>query len=116
MPYGPLIELVTGDTAPDVRFTLYDDAADQAVDLTAIAGAIVTMRFQKMGEPLTAEDIILTQVTPGGGVVEIQWGVTLVGADTGQYEGEIRIDGDGGFRRTVGTRLRFSLRDPGAPL
>lgn len=116
MIYAPLIELVSGDTAPDVLFTLYDDAADAPVDLTLIPGAEVRMRFQPVGQPLAAVDIELVIVTAATGRAQIQWGSVLLTAEPGAYEGEVRIEGDGGFRRTIGTRLRFSVRAPGAPL
>lgn len=116
MIYAPLIELVSGDTAPDVLFTLYDDAADAPVDLTLIPGAEVHMRFQPIGQPSAAVDVALDVVTAAEGRAKIQWGAVLLTVEPGAYEGEVRIEGTGGFRRTIGTRLRFSIRAPGAPL
>lgn len=116
MAYTDIINLYVGDTAPDVSFRLYDDAAGAGVDLTLLTNPVVTIRFQAIGEPLTAVDIVLTVTDAATGMVLLPWGVNLVGIAAGAYEGEVRIEAAGGFVRTVGTRLRFQLYEPGGPM
>lgn len=113
MSYLPTINLFVGDTAPDITFTLWDEVALANIDLTALAFSAVTMRFQPMAMPEASLDLVLVQTAPSVGEVMLVWGTTLVGIAPGAYEGEVRIEAAGGFKRTINERFRFQLFEPG---
>ena len=121
--YYPIIELVAGDTLPELNITLKDsntalsgqtlDAANHATwAIISLATATsVTMKFRKIDSTTILETITCSIVSPPtNGNVILTWSAnTLTGAN-GMYEGEISITYNDGKVSTVRDLLKFDIR------
>jgi hypothetical protein len=121
MAYSDTLNLVVGDTLPELTLRLKDKntAASGAVldednsDTWApidITGATVRLRIRQLGET-TLADTRTCSVTDGtNGVCATDFSTTTFSA-AGQYEGEIEITFSGGGKQTVYDLVKFKIRD-----
>lgn len=100
------IKLVRGDTRPQIKVTLSDDTTSEPINL---AGSTVVLLFRKVGNT-TLTDTLTGVVAGLGGEVTFTFNANTL-AESGDYEGEIQVDFQGGGRQTVYTPLKFSVRD-----
>ena len=121
--YYSIIELVAGDTMPELNIILKDsntalsgqtlDAADHATWAIISLAAVdtVTMKFRKKDTTTILETLPGSIVGDGtaGNVIMTWLSDTLDGAE-GIYEGEIEITYDNGKISTVRDLLRFDVR------
>jgi len=121
--YYSIIELVAGDTMPELNIILKDsnialsgqtlDAANHAtwaiINLAAVD--TVTMKFRKTDTTTILETLPGSIVGDGtaGNVIMTWLTATLLGAE-GIYEGEIEITYDNGKISTVRDLLKFDVR------
>lgn len=120
---GSEIELVAGDTMPELNITLRDsntaasgqtlDPADPetwaVIDLTNVSA--VRMYFRKVGETTLVDTITCTMVTPlTNGQIIMGWNPTTLAGLSGKYEGEIELTYSSGNIATVYDVLRFNIR------
>jgi hypothetical protein len=121
--YADIIELVAGDSTPELNITLRDsktaatgktlDASDPdtwaILDLSAVSA--VRMYFRKTNETTIIATITCSIVTPAtSGVVLMAWPATTLAGLEGTYEGEIEITYASGKISTVQDLLRFNIR------
>ena len=121
---GDKINLVAGDTRPQLVFSITDEATKQPINL---AGASVAFKFRRFG----AKEIKATMpcgllagrlnedgsidysgvsATPGAsGRAFMDWSPTALDAE-GDYQGEIEITFPDGGVQTVFESLRFKVR------
>ena len=121
MAYYDTIQLVKGDTLPELNLTLRDsntaaegkvlDAEDDLtwapIDLT---GAMVRLKFKALGATTVKATIPMSKHAPyADGKVFMQWPIGVL--DTpGTFTGEIEITyGDGGIQ-TVFDQMKFKVR------
>jgi hypothetical protein len=121
--YYSIIELVAGDTMPELNIILKDsnialsgqtlDATDHATWAIISLAAVdtVTMKFRKTDTTTILETLPGSIVGDGtaGNVIMTWLADTLTGAD-GIYEGEIEITYDNGKISTVRDLLKFDVR------
>lgn len=120
MAYIDTIKLVTGDTLPDLRFTL-KDASEAAVgsvydtndantwapiDLT---GATTKLRVREIGDATILKEISGVTSDETGGIVIFPFTGTPFAAD-GLYEGEVEITFSDGGIQTMYDLVKFKVR------
>lgn len=120
MAYSDTLNLVTGDTLPELTFTLKDsntavtgrtlDANDEstwaAVDLT---GASVKLRIRELGSTTIKSTLACTVTEPTNGKVATDFPEGTL--DTaGIFEGELEVTFSGGGIQTVNDLIKFKVR------
>ena len=121
--YYATIELVAGDTMPEIDIILKDsntalsgetlDAADHTTwDIISLAAVdTVTMKFRKKDTTTILETLPGSIVGDGtAGNVIMTWTNTTLADAEGIYEGEIEITYDNGKISTVRDLLKFDVR------
>jgi hypothetical protein len=103
------INLVSGDTRPQIEVTLTREDTGAAIDLS---GFTVSMKFRKVGETtvLLTKTSIAQSADAALGKAIFQWGTGDLDLNAGYYEGEISF-ANGGINETVIQLLSFYLRD-----
>ena len=123
MAYYETINLVAGDTKPELNFTLRDsntaatgktlDPDDPttwaAIDIT---GQTIRIKFRALGDSSVLDTMICGKHSPySEGKCFMQWNPTTLQVPAGTYEGEIELeDVDSGIQ-TVFDKLKFKVRD-----
>lgn len=120
------IKLVQGDTRPQIKVAVKDDATGTALD---VSGATVRLLFRAVGASALQATLVGTLVTgleqadgsilttapydvPGaGGRVVFAWATGDLNCEAGPYEGEIQVTFQDGTRQTVFETLQFTLRE-----
>ena len=122
MAYSETINLVDGDTLPEITVTLRDSNKAAAgltldpddpttwdpIDLTS---ATVRMRIRQVGSSTVSSTLTMTVVSPatnGKAVTNFPSG-TLDSA--GVFEAEVEIEYSGGAKQTVHDLLKLKVRD-----
>ena len=105
------INLVQGDTGPDLTVALYDSGSNAAIDVSN-AGDVVRLYFRK--EDQSGTPVVTTIVgdkTNGGtdGVMTFAWPSGALDS-VGHYEAEIEISFSSGKKQTIPDKLRFYVR------
>ena len=122
MAYSDTINLVVGDTLPEVTVTLRDsnkaasgqtlDPNDSATwDPINLTGATVVMRIRKVGSTSVASTLTMTVPTPateGKAFTNFPSG-TL--SESGVFEAEVEITYSGGGKQTVNDLLKLKIRE-----
>ncbi len=120
--YYETINLVAGDTKPEVNLTLKDantalsgqtlDALDSAtwalIDLT---GCTIVVYFRLLGASTILDTLNCTIVGDAtNGACYMTWNATTLDVAAGTYEGEIEITYSSGGIQTLYDRLKFKVR------
>lgn len=122
MAYSDTINLVVGDTLPEVTVTLRDsnkaasgqtlDAEDPTTwDPIDLTGATVRMRIRKVGSATVTSTLTMTVVSPstdGKATTNFPSG-TL--SEAGVFEAEVEVTYSGGGKQTVNDLLKLKIRD-----
>lgn len=106
----PRINLVRGDTGPQVQLTLYDAQSGNPLDLT---GASADLHFRAVGSTtvLFSRALTIPGVTAAQGLAVIAWGATDLDQAAGDYEGEVEVTFASGIIQTVYDTLQFRIRE-----
>jgi len=105
------INLVRGDTGPDMTLLLYDVISNAPIDVSG--AAVVRMFIQLEGQTGTPVVKTVTATKPNGGtdgVVNFQWPAGTWD-DAGFYEAEVNMTLGSGVEQTVPDKLRFYVRE-----
>jgi hypothetical protein len=122
MAYSDTINLVVGDTLPEVTVTLRDSnkaASGQTLDPENsetwdpidLTGATVRMRIRKVGSTTVSSTLTMTVVSPatnGKATTNFPDG-TL--SEAGVFEAEVEVTYTGGAKQTVNDLLKLKIRD-----
>ena len=122
MAYSDTINLVVGDTLPEVTVTLRDSnkaVSGQALDPENsetwdpinLTGATVVMRIRKVGSTTIASTLTMTVPSPatdGKAFTNFPSG-TL--SEAGVFEAEVEITYSGGGKQTVNDLLKLKIRE-----
>ena len=122
MAYSDTINLVVGDTLPEVTVTLRDSnkaASGQTLDPENsetwdpidLTGATVAMRIRKVGSTTVASTLTMTVPSPetdGKAFTNFPAG-TLT--EAGVFEAEVEITYGGGGKQTVNDLLKLKVRN-----
>lgn len=103
------IKLVRGDTGPQIKLTLTNEATGLPLDLTSATGSL---HFRLVGstEVLFSRALFIEPSTAADGVAYVIWLEGDLARDPGSYEGEIEIILQDGTRQTVYDLMKFRLR------
>jgi hypothetical protein len=122
MAYSDTINLVVGDTLPEVTVTLRDsnkaasgqtlDPNDSATwDPINLTGATVVMRIRKVGSTTVASTLTMTLFSPAtAGKAFTNFPVGTL-SEAGLFEAEVEITYSNGGKQTVNDLLKLKVRD-----
>ena len=122
MAYYEEINLVAGDTKPEINFTLKDSntaAAGLTLDpddsdtwsAIDISDPAVTVKFRALGASTVLDTMTCIKTVPIDGKCYIPWGADTLAVSAGTYEGEISLTYTSGGILTLFDRLKFKIRD-----
>ena len=122
MAYSETINLVVGDTLPELTITLKDSntaASGETLDANdsttwnpiSLTGKTVKLRLRALGSTTVKATLSCTVTNASGGVVTTDFPSGTL--DTaGTFEGEVEITTtSGGAKQTVNDLLKFKVRD-----
>lgn len=107
---SPRINLVQGDTGPQIEVTITDAATGDAVDLTG-AIAVLHFRSEETQETLFTRPMTIPALTADEGVAVISWGTYDLDQEPGEYRGEVEVTLASGTRQTVYEAIKFRIRE-----
>ncbi len=111
MNYPELIEVVAGDSLPDIRVQLRDDNTGLPVDVSA-ADKTVKGRLRAQGGTATLDELTATKVDGGyDGWVLFTWGANTLDLDAGRYELQVYIDAGGSAYHTATNLVKFRVKE-----
>lgn len=122
MAYSDTINLVVGDTLPEVTVTLRDSnkaASGQTLDPENsetwdpidLTGATVRMRIRKVGSTTVSSTLTMTVVSPAtGGKATTNFPSGTL-SEAGVFEAEVEVTYTGGAKQTVNDLLKLKIRD-----
>jgi hypothetical protein len=120
MAYSETLNLVAGDTLPELTFTLknsHEAAAGKVLDpedsttwaAINVTGATVKLRLREIGSTTVKSTLTCTLTTPAAGEVSTNFPAGTL--DTaGTFEGEIEITFSSGGIQTVYDLIRLKVR------
>ena len=122
MAYYEEINLVAGDSKPEINFTLKDSntaAAGLTLDpddsatwgIIDISDPTVTVKFRALGGSTVLDTMTCIKVAPTDGTCYMPWGSDTLDVSAGTYEGEISLTYTSGGVLTLFDRLKFKVRD-----
>jgi len=123
MAYYDTINVVAGDTKPEINLTLKDNttaAAGLTLDpddsstwaLIDISDPTVTVKFRALGTTNVLDTMTCVKVAPyTNGACYMPWGADTLDVSAGTYEGEISLNYTAGGTLTLFDRLKFKVRD-----
>ncbi len=121
MAYSDTINLVVGDTLPELVFNLKDSnaaAAGKVLDETDsttwgainVTGATVRLRIRKLGTTTVLSTLTCTVTDGSNGAVATNFPAGTL-ATSGTFEGEIEITFSNGNVQTVYDLIKLKVRD-----
>ncbi len=121
MAYYETINLVSGDTKPEINLTLKDSntaASGQTLDpddsatwgIIDITDPTVRVKFRALGGSTILDTMTCVKVVPTSGTCYMPWGSTTLDVAAGTYEGEIELTYTSGGVLTLYDRLKFKVR------
>jgi hypothetical protein len=123
MAYYETINLVAGDTKPEINLILKDAntaLAGQTLDpddsstwaLIDLTSTTIAVYFRQLGATSILDTLACTIVgDPTDGACYMTWGATTLDVAAGTYEGEIQITYANGSIQTLFDKLKFKVRD-----
>jgi hypothetical protein len=120
MAYSDTLNLVTGDTLPELTFTLRDSntaASGKTLDQTDettwapinLTGASVKLRIRELGSTVVKSTLTCTVTDASNGEVATDFPTGTL--DTaGIFEGELEVTFSGGGIQTVNDLIKFKVR------
>jgi len=122
MAYSETINLVVGDTLPELTITLKDSntaASGQTLDENdsttwnpiSLTGKTVKLRLRELGSTTVKATLSCSVTNASGGICTTDF--TAGNLDTaGTFEGEVEITTtSGGAKQTVNDLIKFKVRD-----
>ena len=125
MAYFETINLVQGDTKPQLNFTLRDsktaivtdpvtvlDEDDSSTwEIINITGYTIKLKFKA----LTSSTVLFTEslavISAAGGTCSMLWPVDSLDITAGIYEGELELTDGSSKVQTVYDKLKFKVRE-----
>ncbi len=122
MAYYETINLVAGDTKPEINLTLKDsntaatgltlDPDDSATwKVIDISDPTVRVKFRLLGASTVLDTMTCVKIVATDGTCYMPWGTTTLDVAAGTYEGEIELTYVSGAILTLFDRLKFKVRD-----
>ena len=125
MAYFETINLVQGDTKPELNFTLRDSATAVVTDpvtvldeddsstwaIINITGYTIKLKFKALNSAtvLFTEDLVI--ISGSGGTCYMIWPADSLDITAGIYEGELELTDGSSKVQTVYDKLKFKVRE-----
>ena len=122
MAYFETINLVQGDTKPELNFTLRDSATavsgktldeddSSTWEIINITGYTIKLKFKA----LTSSTVLFTEslaiISGSGGTCSMIWPADSLDITAGIYEGELELTDGSSKVQTVYDKLKFKVRE-----
>lgn len=101
------IDLVRGDTRPQLRVVLTDEVTAEPINLT---GATGLLKFRELGTTTLSATLTGTVTDPLNGIIIFEWGNNSLNT-AGEFEGELSITFPDSSVQTAYDILRFRVRE-----
>ena len=122
MAYFETINLVQGDTKPELNFTIRDSATavsgktldendSSTWEIINITGYTIKLKFKA----LTSSTVLFTEslavISAAGGTCSMLWPADSLDITAGIYEGELELTDGNSKVQTVYDKLKFKVRE-----
>ena len=124
MAYFETINLVQGDTKPELNFTLRDSATavtgktldendSSTWEIINITGYTIKLKFRALNSSTALFTESLAIISGSGGICSMLWPADSLDITAGIYEGELELTDNGTPARvqTVYDKLKFKVRE-----
>ena len=122
MAYFETINLVQGDTKPQINFTIRDSAtavAGKTLDendsstweIINITGYSIELKFKEMSSAAVLSTINLGITSAAAGTCYLNWPDDSLDVAAGIYEGELQLTDASDKVQTVYDKLKFKVRE-----
>tara|TARA_R110002051_G_scaffold33307_3_gene74854 strand:+ start:291 stop:671 length:381 start_codon:yes stop_codon:yes gene_type:complete len=124
MAYFETINLVQGDTKPELNFTLRDSATavtgktldendSSTWEIINITGYTIKLKFRALNSSTALFTESLAIISGSGGTCSMLWPADSLDITAGIYEGELELTDNGTPARvqTVYDKLKFKVRE-----
>ena len=125
MAYFETINLVQGDTKPQLNFTIRDSATVVVTDpvtildeddsstwaIIDITGYSIELKFRALGSSTVLFTEALGITSAAGGTCYMIWPADSLDVAAGMYEGELQLTDGSGKVQTVYDKLKFKIRE-----
>ena len=122
MAYFETINLVQGDTKPQLNFTLRDSktaVAGKTLDeddsstwaIIDITGYSIELKFRALNSTTALFTEALGITSAAGGTCYMIWPADSLDVAAGMYEGELQLTDGSGKVQTVYDKLKFKIRE-----
>ena len=123
MAYFETINLVQGDTKPELNFTIRDSAT--AVDnntvldeddpstwkIINLTGYVIKLKFKALDSSTVLFTESLAVGNAAGGICSMLWPADSLDVPAGMYEGELELTDNNSKVQTVYDKLKFKIRE-----
>ena len=123
MAYFETINLVQGDTKPELNFTIRDSAT--AVDnntvldeddpstwqIINLTNYVIKLKFKALDSSTVLFTESLAVISAAGGTCSMIWPDDSLDVPAGMYEGELELTDNNGKVQTVYDKLKFKIRE-----
>ena len=122
MAYFETINLVQGDTKPQINFTIRDSATavsgktldeddSSTWEIINITGYSIELKFKAIDSTTVLSTINLGITSAAGGTCYMIWPADSLDVAAGIYEGELQLTDGSGKVQTVYDKLKFKVRE-----
>ena len=125
MAYFETINLVQGDTKPELNFTLRDSATAVVTDpvtildeddsstwaIINITGYSIELKFRALSSSTVLFTEALGITSAAAGTCYMIWPADSLDVAAGMYEGELQLTDGSGKVQTVYDKLKFKIRE-----
>ena len=125
MAYFETINLVQGDTKPELKFTLRDSATAVVTDpvtildeedsstwkIIDITGYTIKLKFKELNSATVLFTESLAIISGSGGTCSMIWPAGSLDIPAGIYEGELELTDGSSKVQTVYDKLKFKVRE-----
>jgi hypothetical protein len=122
MAYFETINLVQGDTKPELKFTIRDSATavsgktldendSSTWEIINITGYTIKLKFRALNSSTALFTESLAIISAAGGTCSMIWPVDSLDVTAGIYEGELELTDGSSKVQTVYDKLKFKVRE-----
>jgi hypothetical protein len=122
MAYFETINLVQGDTKPELNFTIRDSATavsgktldendSSTWEIINIANYVIKLKFKALNSSTVLFTESLAVISAAGGTCSMIWPADSLDVAAGIYEGELELTDGSSKVQTVYDKLKFKIRE-----
>jgi len=122
MAYFETINLVQGDTKPELNFTIRDSATavsgktldendSSTWEIINLTNHVIKLKFKALNSSTVLFTESLGVISAAGGTCSMIWPADSLDVSAGIYEGELELTDNNGKVQTVYDKLKFKVRE-----